>query len=72
MTTGVWALSSEAVVLESRRQERGLNVQRSAQKVREALAGQVVELLITAVEDEHDQREESLGQWHARDPAIHF
>ena len=41
MTRGVWALSSEAVLLESHRHERGQNVQRSAQEVLETLAGQV-------------------------------
>ena len=44
MTTGVWALSSVAVVLESRRQERAQTAQRSAQEVLEVLAAHVVEL----------------------------
>ena len=48
MTTRVWALSPEDVVLNCHGQERGQNIQRSAQEVLEILAGQAMELPMTA------------------------
>ena len=51
--------------------QRGQNVQRSAQEVLEVSAGLMVELVLTAVEEEHDQQIERLGPWRVRDPASH-
>ena len=49
--------------------QRGQNVQRSAQEVLEVSAGLMVELVLTAVEEKHDQQIEGLGPWRVRDPA---